>query len=60
MCICNYKEYFNKKKFLIMYMAGADSGGGTHPARPPPPKIGKNMICWRKIVICHTIEKYPL
>jgi hypothetical protein len=23
----------------------------------PPPKIGKNMICWRKIVIFHT--KYP-
>ena len=24
---------------------------------PPPPKIGKNMIFWRKIVIFHT--KYP-
>ena len=24
---------------------------------PPPPKIGKNMICLRKIVIIHT--KYP-
>ena len=21
---------------------------------PPPPKIGKNMICWCKIVIFHT------
>ena len=32
--------------------------GGAHPARPlPPPKIGKNMIFWRKIVIFHT--KYP-
>jgi hypothetical protein len=28
---------------------GADSGGGA-----PPPKIGKNMIFWRKIVIFHT------
>jgi hypothetical protein len=35
---------------------GADPGGGTHPARAPP-KIGKNMIFWRKIVISHT--KYP-
>jgi hypothetical protein len=33
-------------------------GGGAHPASPPPPgKIGKNMIFWRKIVIFHT--KYP-
>ena len=31
-----------------MYLyAGADSGGGG-------PKIGKNMIFWRKIVIFHT------
>ena len=29
--------------------SGADPGGG--------PKIGKNMIFWRKIVIFHT--KYP-
>jgi hypothetical protein len=35
---------------------GADLGGGAHPARAPP-KIGKNMIFWRKIVIFHT--KYP-
>ena len=32
------------------------SRGGTHPARTPP-KIEKNMIFWRKIVIFHT--KYP-
>jgi hypothetical protein len=32
--------------------AGADPGG-VHPA-PNLPKIGKNMICWRKIVIFHT------
>jgi hypothetical protein len=31
-------------------------GGGQHPARAPP-KIGKNMIFLRKIVIFHT--KYP-
>ena len=35
---------------------GRIQGGGAHPARPPH-KIGKNMICWRKIVIFHT--KYP-
>ena len=29
---------------------------GAHPARAPP-KIEKNMILWRKIVIFHT--KYP-
>ena len=36
--------------------AGADPGGGeggAHPARAPP-KIGKNKIFWRKIVIFHT------
>ena len=31
-------------------------GGGAYPASAPP-KIGKNMIFWRKIVIFHT--KYP-
>ena len=31
---------------------GADPEGGD-----APPKIGKNMIFWRKIVIFHT--KYP-
>jgi hypothetical protein len=35
---------------------GGGGGGGAHPARAPP-KIGKNMIFWRKIVIFHT--KYP-
>jgi hypothetical protein len=33
----------------IVWYTGADPGGG--------PKIGKNMIFWRKIVIFHT--KYP-
>ena len=40
-----------------MIIAGADPGGGAPGARPPLPKIGKNIICWRKIVIFHT--KYP-
>jgi hypothetical protein len=31
---------------------GGGGGGGTPGARPP--KIGKNMIFWRKIVIFHT------
>ena len=34
-------------------ITGADPGGGGR----TPPKIGKNMIFWRKIVISHT--KYP-
>ena len=37
--------------FSIQPYAGADpGGGGAHPARAPP-KIGKNKIFWRKIVI---------
>ena len=39
----------------VIDSAGADQGG-VAPAAPPP-KIGKNMIFWRKIVIFHT--KYP-
>jgi len=34
---------------------GRIQGGGA--PGPRPPKIGKNMICLRKIVIFHT--KYP-
>jgi hypothetical protein len=34
-----------------------DPGGGAPGTRPPPPKIGKNMIFWHKIVIFHM--KYP-
>jgi hypothetical protein len=37
----------------ILPTAGADPGG----AHRAPPKIGKNLIFWRKIVIFHT--KYP-
>jgi hypothetical protein len=39
---------------------GRIQGGWAPPARAPgarPPKIVKNMIFWRKIVIFHT--KYP-
>ena len=46
-------------KWFSTYISGADPGV-AHAAPPPPPphrKIGKNMICWRKIVIFHT--KYP-
>ena len=32
-------------------------GGGGTPGARPSPKIGKNKIIWRKIVIFHT--KYP-
>ena len=35
---------------------GGGGGGGGRRSRPTP-KIGKNMIFWRKIVIFHT--KYP-
>jgi hypothetical protein len=41
---------------LYIYIQGRIQGGGAHPARAPP-KIGKNKIFWRKIVIFHT--KYP-
>jgi hypothetical protein len=39
----------------VNYFRGGSRGGRTR--RAPPPKIGKNMIFWRKIVIFHT--KYP-
>jgi hypothetical protein len=35
------------------WYSGADPAGGASGA-PLPPKIGKNMIFWRKIVIFHT------
>ena len=48
---CNYLRKI--KSFRKTDFRG---GGGAHPARAPP-KIGKNKIFWRKIVIFHT--KYP-
>jgi hypothetical protein len=43
-------------KYIVRVFPRADPGG-ARTRRPPPPKIGKNMIFWRKIVIFHT--KYP-
>ena len=40
--------------WLSSVYSGADSGGGRTQRVPPLPKIGKNMIFWRKIVIFHT------
>jgi hypothetical protein len=40
-------------KFKENNMQGRIQEGGAHPARVPP-KIGKNMIFWLKIVIFHT------
>ena len=42
-------------KRWVLYMQGRIQGGLTR--RPPSPKIGKNMIFLRKIVIFH--RKYP-
>ena len=42
-------------ELFLMFKGGSRSGGRTRHA--PPPKIGKNMIFWHKIVIFHT--KYP-
>jgi hypothetical protein len=39
-------------KIKYVVQGGIQGGGGRS-----PPKIGKNMIFWRKIVIFHT--KYP-
>ena len=40
--------------FVLLIFRGGSSGGRTRCPRPLPPKIGKNMIFWRKIVIFHT------
>ena len=50
-CFLNYNFVYCG---LSIVYAGADPGGG---GGGDPPKIGKNMIFWRKIVIFHT--KYP-
>jgi hypothetical protein len=52
---CFESQHFNQ---VEVSNAGADpGGGGGRTRRAPAPKIGKNMIFWRKIVIFHT--KYP-
>ena len=45
----NHRAAQRAHRYLIIGDAGADPGG-VHPARAPP-KIGKNMIFWRKIMI---------
>jgi hypothetical protein len=43
---------------VLEALQGRIQGGRrTRCAPPPPPKIGKNKIFWRKIVIFHT--KHP-
>jgi hypothetical protein len=47
------KEKINKMTEIRLF---CHIRGGSRGGRPPP-KIGKNMIFWRKIVIFHT--NYP-
>ena len=54
-CPGNMPKYYPGLRDILP--RGGSKGGGAHPARTPPPKIGKNIIFWRKIVIFHT--KYP-
>ena len=58
--ICLFSSYYCQENTLYWVLTifsrpytGAGSGGGAPDARAPP-KIGKNMIFWRKIVIFHT------
>ena len=46
----------NTEEFRVC-VAGQIQRGGARTPGAPSPKIGKNMIFWRKIVIFHT--KYP-
>jgi hypothetical protein len=49
--VCIYQLNYQRSEYQ-----GRIQGGGGAPGGPPP-KIEKNMILWRKIVISHT--KYP-
>jgi hypothetical protein len=51
-----YKFSLSAQVGIDKQVPGADPGGGGTPGARPP-KIEKNMILWRKIVIFHT--KYP-
>jgi hypothetical protein len=51
-----FDTYIFGTDYIILWSAGADPGGGGGTRRAPP-KIGKNKIFWRKIVIFH--KKYP-
>jgi hypothetical protein len=52
---CNGQKYYRTNNDLqnTTLHRGRSRGGGAHLARAPP-RIGKNMIFWRKIVIFHT------
>ena len=53
----NNNATFNNNSVISQgRIQGGGGGGGGAPARAPP-KIGKNIIFWRKIEIFHT--KYP-
>ena len=54
---CSFDTSFILIFIKLLVKLGADPGGEGRHTRARPPKIGKNMICWRKIVIFHT--KYP-
>ena len=52
----NFKNSFSFAHTRFIFNAAVVCRGGSregHPARAPP-KIGKNKIFWRKIVIFHT------
>jgi hypothetical protein len=57
-CVTSHLYTSVSCNFLAVYIdirGGFRGGGGGAPGAPP--KIGKNMIFWLKIVIFHT--KYP-
>ena len=54
-CVYAIIAYYRYISLVRVSCRGGSRGGGGHPARPP--KIGKHMIFWCKIVIFHT--KYP-
>ena len=41
-------------QIIVPESRGGSRGGGGGELVAPPPKIGKNMIFWRKIVIFYT------
>ena len=49
--------WFTDTHTQVWRLQGRIQGGGGGAPGARPPKIGKNMIFWRKIVIFHT--KYP-
>ena len=52
---CSFKYTPTIHVTTVRYQGRIQEGRTRH--APPPPKTGKNMIFWRKIVIFHT--KYP-